>query len=274
MRSRLCNALPGAGIAIVLLAAAACGTAQRPGWTPDQTVRIVALGDSTTAVYDWTAGVTEVYAQCLPQTLQARGIHALVFNAGIGNTTTREARERIARDVLPYHPDLVTIQFGINDSWIDADEGRTAPRLTRDEYRVNLQHIIRVLRAADARIILVTPNPMRWSDPLYIELFTKKPGLLDALDRRGINRLLDLYAQDVRDLARDEKLPLVDVHEAFEAYGRVPGRTVDELLLAGDGIHPNGRGQRLVCELLTREIVGMMRAGGGESYPRSLGPDP
>ena len=100
---------------------------------------IVALGDSTTAVADWTDQVDQVYADLLPAALAARGIRAQVHNAGLGGTTTREARERLDRDVRAFSPDLVVIQFGINDSWIDADEGRREPRLTRDDFRDNLR---------------------------------------------------------------------------------------------------------------------------------------
>jgi lysophospholipase L1-like esterase len=218
--------------------------------------RIVAFGDSTTATAaDWTSEITEVYAQCLPRTLAAHGIRAEVINAGIGNTTTHDGKLRFDRDVRGHTPQLVVIQFGINDSWIDADLGRTEPRLTREEFRDNLRYFIRTLREDGAGTILMTPNPMRWSDPVYIELFSSKPGLLDTGQERGINALLDLYAQDVRDVASEQGTPLVDVFAAFEDYGKQPGKSIDELLLAGDGIHPNDAGQRLVCELLTPGIA-------------------
>ena len=48
---------------------------------------------------------------------------------------------------------------------------------------------------------------------------------------------------------------LVDVHQAFEEYGRRPGRSIHDLLMEGDGIHPSARGQLLVCELLAAEIA-------------------
>ena len=216
---------------------------------------IVALGDSTTAVADWTDQVDEVYADLLPAALAARGIRAQVHNAGLGDSTTREARERLDRDVRAFSPDLVVIQFGINDSWIDADEGRREPRLTRDEFRDNLRYLIRALKADGAQVVLLTPNPMRWSDPFYLEVFQKDPTLLDTGSERGLNDLLDLYAQDARDVARREATALVDVHRAFEEYGRRPGRSIDDLLIAGDGIHPGARGQRLVCELLAAKIA-------------------
>jgi hypothetical protein len=50
-------------------------------------------------------------------------------------------------------------------------------------------------------------------------------------------------------------LPLVD---AFERYGNVPDQTIENILLASDGIHPNLGGQRLVCRLLTAQIVELL----------------
>jgi len=221
-----------------------------------QPLRIVAFGDSTTATAaDWAPSITEVYAQCLPRTLAAHGIQAEAINAGIGDTTTREGRARLDKDVRSHAPDIVVIQFGINDSWIDVDVGRTEPRLTREEYRDNLRYFIRTLRQDGTKVILMTPNPMRWSDPFYIDAFRKNPGLLDTAQERGIDALLDLYAQDVRDVARDEDTAIVDVFAAFEDYGKQPGKSIDDLLLAGDGIHPDNEGQRMICELLTRRIV-------------------
>jgi lysophospholipase L1-like esterase len=219
-------------------------------------LRIVAFGDSTTATAtDWAPAITEVYAQCLPRVLDAHGIRAEVINAGSGDTTTRDGILRFDKDVRAHAPQLVIIQFGINDSWIDVDLGRAGPRLTRAEFRDNLRHFVRTLREDGAATILMTPNPMRWSDPFYIELFTSKPCLLDTGQERGINALLDLYAQDVRDVADEQGTPLVDVFSAFEDYGELPGHSINDLLLAGDGIHPNNAGQRLVCELLTRSIA-------------------
>ncbi|NQV87678.1 MAG: endonuclease/exonuclease/phosphatase family protein [Woeseiaceae bacterium] len=223
----------------------------------ERSVRIVAFGDSTTAVYDWPTSAGEVYAQCLPKTLVEHGVRAELINAGIGNTTTREGRERLDTDVRSHAPDIVIIQFGINDSWIDADLGQTKPRLTRDEYRDNLHYFIDTLRKDGADIILMTPNPMRWSDPFYIDVFSQIPGLLDTSQERGINALLDPYAQDVRDVAKDEKVALIDVFTVFEDYDSQSGKSINDLLIAGDGIHPNAEGQHLVCELLTAQIAGM-----------------
>jgi len=148
----------------------------------------------------------------------------------------------------------VIIQFGINDSWIDASLGRTQPRLTLDEYAENLRTIIATLRADGAKPILMTANPMRWSALYGDEL--RDPALgFDFDDPRGINRLLDLYSQRVREIARDEKVPLVDVAERFEAYDRVPGQSIRDILIPNDDIHPNDAGHALIAEWLTQALM-------------------
>jgi lysophospholipase L1-like esterase len=53
------------------------------------------------------------------------------------------------------------------------------------------------------------------------------------------NALLDLYAQDVREVANDKNVVLIDVFKVFEDYGEQLGRSINDLLLPGDGIHPN-----------------------------------
>ena len=170
--------LAGAGVA--LLAAAVAGVSHAGPGPQAKTLRIVALGDSTTATaVDWAPSIKEVYADCLPGSLAKHGISATVVNAGIGDTTTRDALARLDRDVRRHRPGLVVIQFGINDSWIDVDQGETTPRLTRAEFRDNLRIIVHTLRADGARVVLMTPNPMRWADPYYIKAFEQHPGLLD-----------------------------------------------------------------------------------------------
>ncbi|MEE4274954.1 MAG: GDSL-type esterase/lipase family protein [Thermoleophilia bacterium] len=220
---------------------------------------IVAFGDSTTAVDDWSGLAVPVYPDLLPGALVAYGVAGRVVNAGICDTTTRDARERLDRDVRVHAPDLVVVQFGINDSWIDAGEGRREPRLSRDEYRDNLHQIVRTLEGDGVRVVLMTPNPMRWVAGGYIEDFRSHPGLLDTGAERGLNELLDLYAEDVRDVARERAAPLVDVHAAFEEYGDEPGQSVHDLLMEEDGIHPSAAGQRLVCRVLAPAIARLGR---------------
>lgn len=216
-------------------------------------IRIVALGDSTTEA-GWEGNAKSVYPERLETMLEARGIDVEMINAGISNTTSRQAVERLDSDVRRFDPDYVIIQFGINDSWIDASLGRTEPRLTLDEYEGYLRTIVATTRADGAKPILMTANPMRWSELYGDEL--KDPALgFDFDNPRGINRLLDLYSERVREIAREEKVPLVDVSERFEAYDRIPGQSIRELMLPNDDIHPNDAGHALIADWLTEVLM-------------------
>jgi len=222
-------------------------------------IRIVALGDSTTEA-GWEGNAKSVYPERLEAALETRGIDVEMINAGISNTTSRQAVERLDSDVRRFDPDYVIIQFGINDSWIDASLGRTEPRLTLDEYEGYLKTIIETLRADGAKPILMTANPMRWSELYGDEL--KDPALgFDFDDPRGINRLLDVYSERVREIAREEKVPLVDVSERFEAYDRVPDQSIRDILLPNDDIHPNDAGHALIAEWLTEILTADLAAG-------------
>jgi len=211
-------------------------------------IKIVALGDSTTEA-DWEGNAKEVYASRLQPELQKHGVEAEVINAGISNTTSRQALARLDNDVRRHKPDVVIVQFGINDSWIDASLGRTEPRLTLEEYRDCLTTIIDTLRGDGARVILMTSNPMRWSEYYGEEL--RDPALgFDFNDVRGINRLLDIYVEEVRHIAAEKEVPLIDVFERFEAYGQVENQSIHDLLIPGDEMHPNDLGHAMIAQWL------------------------
>lgn len=241
---------------------AACSNAEQTApssnnSSPIEAVRIVALGDSTTEA-GWQGNARVVYAERLPQDLEAEGIDAIVINAGISNTTSRQALARLDDDVRRHNPDVVIVQFGINDSWIDANEGRTEPRLSLAEYADCLNAIIDILRQDGATVILMTPNPLRWSEMYGEEL--RAPALeFDFDDPRGMNRLLDVYVERVRDIARERNVPLIDVSANFEAYDKIDGQSIHELLIPGDEMHPSDAGHALISQWLAAELIEQIR---------------
>lgn len=204
---------------------------------------IVAFGDSTTA----PRGELVVYAMLVENALAAKGIPAKVVNAGVPGNTTSQARARLEKDVLAHNPNLVIIQFGINDAAVDVWRTPPAarPRVSLQQYENNLHHFVRMLKERDAGVVLMTPNPCRWTKEL-LKRYGKPPYRPDDPD--GFNVLLCDYAEIVRRVAGQENVTLVDVYAAFQAYGKEPGQSVADLLL--DGMHPNDRGQLLVANLL------------------------
>ena len=217
---------------------------------PDR-VTVVAFGDSTTA----PRGALTIYAGILEKELRAKGVNAAVLNAGVGGNTTDMARRRLKTDVLDHKPAVAIIQFGINDSAVDVwrNPPATGPRVTLDAYRANLEYFVDTLSAAGAKIVLMTPNPMRWTG-LLRERYGKPPYRSDDVD--GFNVLLKTYAEAVRQVAREKKTALVDVYAAYEAFGARDGQSVDALLL--DGMHPNEKGHRIVADLLIARIPSML----------------
>lgn len=216
-----------------------------PPERPEPELTIVAFGDSTTAPRSRVA----TYSAQLDWALADRGIAAEIINAGVGGNTTAMARERFEEDVLSHDPDLVIIQFGICDAAVDVWRGATEPRVAIDDYEANLQYFVETLQARGARVILMTPNPLRWTDALR-EMYGKPP--YDPGDPDGFNVLLRDYAERMRRVAARTGATLVDAFAAFAAYGEVEGQSVDDLLL--DGMHPNSAGQALETDLLLDAI--------------------
>lgn len=215
-----------------------CGVA-----SADDQLTVVAFGDSTTA----PRGALKVYASILQEELSVPGRAVHVINAGIGGHSTAQGRSRFAKDVLAHHPDVVIIQFGINDSAVDVwkDPPATEPRVGIKTYTDNLRFFVTTLKARGVQVVLMTPNPLRWTAKLR-QLYGKPP--FDPQDPDGFNVLLKQYAAKVREVAMAEAVPLVDIYQQFEKYETAENQSAEDLLL--DGMHPNTDGQRMVADAL------------------------
>lgn len=238
------------------------GTSPRPD--PERVV--VAFGDSTTAT---RRELANVYADLLRQQLAQEGIDAQVFNEGVGGNNTEDAIKRFQSDVLDHDPDIVIMQFGINDSTVDVWKrpSATEPRVPVDKYGKNLETMVQQLKKAGAKVILMTPNPLTWSEKV-VQLYGPGPGNVrnpeatspyDVDDPMGFNKLRDPYLKVVRDLAAEQDVVLVDIHKKFLDYAAQEGKELDELLL--DGMHPNEAGHRLVAQALVPVVLEQVGKG-------------
>lgn len=229
-----------AGAAILGLLACQATLAAQP--------TLVAFGDSTTA----PRGNTVVYATLLANELSFESGDVKVVNSGIGGNTTKNARDRFEKDVLAHQPDVVVMQFGINDSAVDVwkKPPATGPRVALEDYRRNLGEMVRALKQRGTRVVLMTPNPITWTDPLR-KLYNSAPYVLDDPD--GMNVLLRGYAEAVRKLAHEEDVGLVDIYAAFKTADQMPKHKPG--WLSKDGMHPDDPGHRLVAKLLLEHLV-------------------
>lgn len=203
-------------------------------------LKIVAFGNSTTATRNTIFGV---YSQHLPELLLNEGIPNVIYNEGVGGSHTghladnnkhrvAHALDRFEEAVLAKSPDIVIINFGLNDSWHDDDSNK--PRIPVLDYEKNLRFMIESCLQNDSKIILLTPNALGKKFEKWRYDYTLK------------------YVKVVRKLAKEYNVSLIDQWQAFEDYAQ-KGKDMDELLL--DGLHPNNKWHKKLAKKLTNEIV-------------------
>ena len=222
-----------------------------PGPTGEP-LTIVAFGSSTTA----PRGSLIIYPTLLERELRGQRRNVVILNAGVGGDNTVRAAARFKRDVLAHKPDLVIIQLGINDSAIDVWKGMSEPRVPIDEYQRRLAEFVTAIKGRGGKVILMTPNPLRWTGKLK-KMYGKPP--YKPNDPDGFSFLLKDYAQRMRKVAADNGVPLVDSFRLFTEYGQAEGQSVDDLLL--DGMHPNKVGHAIEADALVKVIREMFPIG-------------
>ncbi|MEI7435217.1 MAG: GDSL-type esterase/lipase family protein [bacterium] len=154
--------------------------------------RVVFVGDSLTDGSAWTSWVMS--------TLAANGYPELVMHdAAVAGNRIGFLKARFTNDVLALKPDLVILHIGTND------------RIPASEYRRDLEDMVKQLRQASIRMLLMTPPLVR--DPAK-----------DSQVRE--------YCAVVRELAAQYQCVFVDLHTAFENAQKA-GKEV----LGPDGVH-------------------------------------
>lgn len=229
----------------------------------DGHVTIVAFGDSTT---HWRGPETN-WVRVLRERLDfGERTHALV-DAGVSSDTTMLARRRFWRDVVRHRPDVVTVQFGINDAYVAVAETppATAPRVALEDYESNLRFFVRWLERLGSAVVLLTPNPLAW-DGFTREYYAGGPYVPG--DEASLNAILDGYANAVRRVAADTGVRLVDVQAAFRRWEAEAPRAAWLL----DGVHPNDRAHHRIAALLEaplRAAAALDQSGRPSDSPRA-----
>jgi len=204
--------------------------------TDESVVKIVTLGDSITKGARAGVKAEETFAALLETGLKKQGVKAEVANVGIGGERTDGALARLEKDVLARKPRIVTIMYGTNDSFVD--KGQTTPRLTVEEYRMNLTALIAKLKDAGVQPVLMTEP--RWG-----------PDVRNGLDENP-NGLLEKYADVCRSVAKHAKVPVVDHFEHWTKAEKEGTRIAD---WTTDQCHPNPAGHRVMAELMVPVVA-------------------
>jgi acyl-CoA thioesterase I len=187
-------------------------------WPQNRTVNIVCHGHSVPAGYFKTPAVDSLHAypNLLRVTLAERFPHAVVnvIVTAIGGEASDKGAARLGRDVLSLKPDVVLIDYALNDR-----------RLGLETARTNWVAMIQAAQAVGVKVILLTPTP------------DQSTQLADPDD--PLNR----HAEQIRKLAQEFHTGLVDSLAAFQAE-IARGTALTNLMSQVN--HPNARGHELV----------------------------
>lgn len=192
-------------------------------WPANRTLNIVAHGHSVPAGYFATPVVDTFnsYPHLLHVRLKERHPNAVlnVIVTAIGGENSVSGAARFTRDVLPLRPDVVLLDYALNDRGVGLEHARQA-----------WEQMIRAALDHGTKVILLTPTA------------DKRNSLTDPADP------LLQHAAQVRELAAQYGVGLADNLAAFQAAVQA-GVKLEALMSHVN--HPNRQGHDLVvAELL------------------------
>lgn len=196
-------------------------------WPETHLVNIVCHGHSVPAGYFAAPFVDtfNAYPHLLHRALKERFPFAVmnVIVTAIGGEHSESGAERLERDVLCHRPEVLTIDYALNDSKIGLERAKGA-----------WQGMIERAKERGIKVILCTPTPDS----------TQSPQATAAQRAR-----LQEHARQIRELAAKNDVGLADSLVATEHYQRAGGSLSD--LLSWNN-HPSRRGHELVVLELMR----------------------
>ena len=196
----------------------------------EQNARVTFLGDSITAANNFVPRIIGYYYKNLPE------LRVKFWNSGISGASASTSLKFLETDLLATKPDIVPIMLGVNDSWRDTlknpdvEKRNIVLKQAYDNYCARMNELVDKLTAKGIKVILCTPAP-------YAEFYhTEQEPLPHGY------ALIKMYAEKVREMAREKSLELVDYHASLsEQYCIEP-------LYNPDHVHPNDAGHARMAD--------------------------
>jgi acyl-CoA thioesterase I len=195
-------------------------------WPKNRTVNLVFHGHSVPAGYFQTPEVRtlEAYPYLLLKELRALYPTSVinVIITAIGGENSAQGAKRFESDVLPHKPDVVFIDYALNDRWMTLDESKAA-----------LESMIQKALKRDIKVILLTPTP----------------DLAEKISDSGSE--LAKRARQIKELAAQYRIGLIDSYGVFKELASV-GRNLEDYMAQGN--HPNEKGHGLVAKEILKYL--------------------
>jgi lysophospholipase L1-like esterase len=199
--------------------------------------RVIFFGDSITQQGAEPGGyITGIDSMCK---MENRSSQFEFIGAGIGGNKVYDLYLRMDDDVLAKNPDIVVIYIGVNDVWHKTSYGTgTDP----DKFEKFYNAIIRKLKEKNIAVVLCTPA-----------VIGEKTDFTNQQDG-DMNR----YAGIIRNIAKQNNLPLVDLRQKFLDYNRQYNtENKEQGVLTKDRVHLNAKGNQLVADEMWKVIKEM-----------------
>jgi lysophospholipase L1-like esterase len=191
-------------------------------WPESRTINLVFHGHSVPTGYFRTPEVNtlEAYPHLLLKRIKEVYPKAIVnvITTSIGGEQSEQGAERFKQDVLPHRPDLLFIDYSLNDRGIGLARAHRA-----------WDKMIRMARQHDIPVILLTPSP-----DMKVDLLAE-------------DSVLQQHTDQVKALAARHGIGLADSYAAFQRTV-AKGTSLRDLMAQGN--HPNAAGHRLIANLL------------------------
>ena len=212
--------------------------------------KIVAFGDSLTFGH----GVPEENKWT---NLLEKDLGIKVINSGINGNTSAQGLVRIQEDVLDHKPDFVIINFGMNDHFL-CDMGRAKVSLV--EYKENILEIIKRVKDIGSSPILVLPHKvleggMGDEEGKGATYYYGRHNPLWYIPVGGANEQLKKYINAASAIAKEEKVPIVDMYTYTEDLKPHSYLITLENSTEEDGVHINSWGAMLYANMIKEKLL-------------------
>lgn len=199
-------------------------------------IKIIHFGDSLTEC----PGVKEemnwvsLWGRKLQGSL-GKSVPLKIINRGKTGRNTRQALEAMPGEVQSEPPDLLTLQFGANDS-VYWESNRGEPIVSGPAFRANLVEMARRARRIGVKKIFFVTNHR------FLKNVVEPNG-------KTRNQNAEDYNQMVREVAQAENCGLIDLNRLLSSQD-----SEEYVFPMPDGVHLNPRGCELYAEMFHQSL--------------------
>lgn len=193
-------------------------------WPKNKTINIVFHGHSVPAGYFKTPNVNTLQAYPNLTLKKLKEIYPFavinIIVTAIGGENSVQGAKRFERDVLIHKPDLIMIDYGLNDRKVGLEKAYSAWNV-----------MIKRAKEQGIKVILLTPSPDQ------------------TVNFDNAENELKKHANQIRKIATENQIALVDSYKAFEFLYS------DKVQLSqymSQVNHPNERGHELIADELIK----------------------